>query len=161
MSSDVRVVELPRDRRGIARFLRVPYTIYRSDPQWVAPLLADRTAVLGDGNPFWQHARSALWVASRDGRGVGSIAGIVDDHYSARHGGATAFFGFFESVNDPAVSRLLFDAARSWARHLGMKRLVGPMNPSINEECGLLIEGFDRPPVLMMTYNPPYYAHLH
>jgi hypothetical protein len=71
-----------------------------------------------------------------------------------------AFFGFFESTDDPAVSRLLFGAVRGWARQHGMKRLLGPMNPSINEECGLLVEGFDTPPVLMMTYNPPYYPGL-
>src|SRR5262245_9306488 len=102
----------------------------------------------------------AVWVAERDGHDVGSIAGIVDDHHNERHGEATAFFGFFEAVNDPSVSRLLFDAVRAWAARLGMQRLLGPMNPSINEECGLLVEGFDSPPVLMMTYNPPYYASL-
>ena len=79
---------------------------------WVAPLLSDRRKVLGPDNPFFAHARMALWVATRDGRDVGSVAGIVDDHHNARHGEATAFFGFFESVNDPAVSRLLLDAVR-------------------------------------------------
>jgi hypothetical protein len=161
MPGDVRLVEVPRDRRGIARFLRVPYTVYRGDPHWVAPILSDRAMVLGGDNPFWTHARASLWVASRDGRDVGSIAAIADDHYDARHGAGTAFFGFFESVSDPAVSRLLFGAVRSWAGQLGRKRLVGPMNPSINEECGLLVEGFDRPPVLMMSYNPCYYGALH
>ncbi len=91
---------------------------------------------------------------------MGSIAGIVDEHHNARHRESTAFFGFFESVNDPVVSGLLFGAVRAWARGLGMTHLLGPMNPSINEECGLLVEGFDAPPVIMMTYNPPYYAEL-
>ena len=161
MSVDVRLVEVPRDRGGISRFLRVPYAVYRGDPHWVAPILKDRALVLGDDNPFWGHARVAFWVARSAGRDVGSIAGIVDEHHNSRHGEQTAFFGFFESLNDPAVSRLLFAAARSWASHLGMKRLLGPMNPSLNEECGLLVDGFDRPPALMMTYNPPYYARLY
>jgi GNAT superfamily N-acetyltransferase len=99
-------------------------------------------------------------VVIRDGREVGSIAGIVDERHNARHHEATAFFGFFECVDDPAVSELLFTAVRAWARGLGMTRLLGPMNPCINEECGLLVEGFDVPPVVMMTYNPPYYAAL-
>ncbi len=160
MSADLHLVELPRDRAGIARFLDVPYAVYEGDPCWVAPILSDRRKVLGRENPFWSHARMALWVAVRGGRDVGSIAGVVDDHHHARHRDASAFFGFFESVNEPAVSRLLIGAVRGWAGRLGMRRLLGPMNPSINEECGLLVEGFDTPPVLMMTYNPPYYATL-
>jgi GNAT superfamily N-acetyltransferase len=138
----------------------VPYAIYRDDPHWVAPLLSDRRQVLGPENPFFAHARIALWVVVREGRDVGRVAGIVDEHHNARHGETTAFFGFFESVDDPAVSALLLDAVRAWARGLGMTRLLGPMNPSINEECGLLVEGFDSPPVIMMTYNPAYYPGL-
>ena len=154
------LVELSRDRTGLGRFLRVPYLVYRNDPYWVAPLLSERRAVLGRDNPFFTHARMALWVATRNGRDVGSVAGIVDDHHNARHGETTAFFGFFETVNDPGVSQLLLGAVRTWAGRLGMTRLLGPMNPSINEECGLLVEGFTAPPVVMMTYNPAYYAGL-
>jgi GNAT superfamily N-acetyltransferase len=156
----LRLVEVSRDRAGLRRFLRVPYRIYRDDPHWVAPLLSDRLQVLGPANPFFTHARLALWLAVRDGRDVGSVAGIVDARHNARHREATAFFGFFESANDGAVSALLLGAVRDWARGLGMTRLLGPMNPSINEECGLLVEGFDAPPVVMMTYNPGYYADL-
>jgi GNAT superfamily N-acetyltransferase len=160
VAATLRLEELSRDPAGLGRFLRVPYGIYRHDRNWVAPLLSDRRQVLGPENPFFTHARLALWVVSQHGRDVGSIAGIVDEHHNARHDEATAFFGFFESVNDPAVSQLLLGAVRTWARGLGMTRLIGPMNPSINEECGLLVEGFDAPPVIMMTYNPPYYADL-
>jgi hypothetical protein len=160
VSADVRLVELRRDRAGIARFLEVPFAIYQLDPHWVAPILSDRAKVFGDENPFFAHARMTMWVAVRDGRDVGCIAVIIDDHHNERYREATAFFGFFEAVNDPAVSRLLFDAVRNFARQVGMQRILGPMNPSINEECGLLVEGFDSPPVLMMTYNPPYYVSL-
>jgi len=160
VAGELRLVELSRDRAGLRRFLHVPYDAYRNDPRWVAPLLSDRRAVLGPANPFFAHARMALWVATRNGRDVGSVAGIVDEHHNARHHETTAFFGFFESVDDPAVSRFLLDAVRAWAARQGMTRLLGPMNPSINEECGLLVEGFDSPPVIMMTYNPAYYAEL-
>jgi GNAT superfamily N-acetyltransferase len=160
VAAPLRLTELAPDRTGLRRFLRVPYRIYRRDRHWVAPLLSDRRRVLGPENPFFAHARLALWVVSQEGRDVGSIAGVVDDHHNARHREATAFFGFFESVNEPAVSGLLFGAVRAWARRLGMTHVLGPMNPSINEECGLLVEGFDAPPVIMMTYNPPYYADL-
>jgi Acetyltransferase (GNAT) family len=160
MAGELRLEELSRDRAGLRRFLRVPYGVYRNDPHWVAPLLSDRRQVLGPDNPFFRHAQMALWVATRAGRDVGSVAGIVDEHHNARHRETTAFFGFFESVDDIAVSQLLLDAVRGWARRLGMTRLLGPMNPSINEECGLLVEGFDAPPVVMMTYNPRYYAEL-
>ena len=160
MSRDLSLVALARDRKGIGRFLRVPHRLYRNDPRWIAPLSSDLRQVLGPDNPFWRHARAALWVATRDGRDVGRIAGIVDDHHNARHGERTAFFGFFESIDDPAVGAALFTAIRDWARDLGMTRYLGPMNPSINEGCGLLVEGFGSPPVLMMTYNPAYYADL-
>jgi GNAT superfamily N-acetyltransferase len=159
LSADLRLIELPRDRAGIARFIRVARRLYRGDPRWVTPIESDRRKVLGHENPFFAHARMACWVAVRGGRDVGSIAGVVDDHHNLRHP-RTAFFGFFESVHDPAVSRLLFGAVRDWARQQGMPRILGPMNPSINEECGLLVAGFDAPPVLMMTYNPPYYPAL-
>jgi len=160
LPTDLRLVELSRDRAGVGRFLQVPFALYRDDPRWVAPILDDRRKVLGDDNPFFAHARMTLWVAVENGRDVGSIAAVVDDRHNERYHESTAFFGFFESRDDPAVSRLLFGAARAWARGQGMTRLLGPMNPSINEECGLLVDGFDAPPVLMMTYNPPYYGEL-
>src|SRR5262249_47745338 len=159
VSAELRVVELLRDRAGISRFLRVADNLYRGDACWVAPILSDRKKVLGDANPFFTHARMALWVAVRGGD-VGRIAGIVDDHHNMRHNERTAFFGFFESANDPEVSDLLFATVRAWARGAAMIRMLGPMNPSINEECGLLVDGFDTRPLLMMTYNPPYYAEL-
>ncbi len=102
----------------------------------------------------------ALWVARRDGADVGRVAGIWDRHYTQRHAVPTAFFGFFESVHDPAVSRALLGAVNDWARARGLQRLLGPMNPTNNDECGLLVDGFQEPPAFMMPYNPPYYAAL-
>src|SRR3954452_23150083 len=144
------LVELPRTPAGVARFLRVPYAIYRDDPHWVAPLLADLKTVFTDKNPLFEHAEMKLWVAVRDGRDVGRVAGILDRNHNDFHKEQTAFFGFFESVDDPAVAGALFDTVSAWAKQKGMSRLLGPMNPTTNDECGLLVDGFDAPPVVMM-----------
>ncbi len=116
--------------------------------------------VLSDANPFWQHAERALWIAWRDGRPVGRIVAILDREHQREQGECCAFFGFFESVNDPVVATALLDQAARWATDRGATRVRGPMNPGINEECGLLVEGFDRPNAVMMPFNPPYYGSL-
>jgi GNAT superfamily N-acetyltransferase len=142
------------------RFLKVSYGIYPDDPNWVAPLLMDLKKVFIDANPMFEHAVMQLWVARRNGQDVGRIAGIIDHNHNRAAKDQASFFGFFESVNDPEVSRRLFDTVVAWTRQAGLKRILGPMNPTTNDECGLLIEGFDSPPVLMMTYNPRYYVPL-
>lgn len=161
MSVSVTLVRLDQarvaDRR---RFLCLAKRLYRHDPLWVAPLDSEVHQVLAPNNPFFQHARMQLWIAVRDGEDVGRIAGIVDATHNAVHGERTAHFGFFESVDDGAVAAALFEAVSEWARTAGCDRLLGPMNPSINDEAGLLIDGFDSSPVLMMTYNPPSYRRL-
>jgi len=154
------VESLSRDRAGVGRFLRVPYTIYRDDPLWVAPLSGELRKILSPENPFFDHAESQLFVASGAGRDVGRIAAIIDRRHNELRGERTASFGFFECENDPATSRALFAAVERWAGRRNMKLLRGPLNPSMNEECGLLIEGFDSPPVFMTTYNPRYYVDL-
>ena len=156
----VTVVEVSRRGKDLTRFLHVPYPIYRDDPNWVAPLLDDLKKVFTDKNPLFEHAEMKLWVAVRGGRDVGRVAGILDRNHNAFHHESTAFFGFFESVNDPAVAGALLEAVAGWAKAKGMNRLLGPMNPTTNDECGLLVEGFDSPPVIMMTYNPRYYIDL-
>jgi len=160
MSSDVKIVSLTRKPSEVLRFLKVSYGIYRDDPHWVAPLLMDLKKVFTDANPLFEHADMALWVAVRNGRDVGRIAGILDRNHNQTQNDSAAFFGFFESVNDTEVSRQLFDAVFAWARQQGVRRLLGPMNPTTNDECGLLVDGFDSPPVFMMTYNPRYYLDL-
>jgi hypothetical protein len=160
MSSDIQVVPLSRNSRDILRFLNVSYEIYRRDPYWVAPLLMDLKKVFTDENPLFQHARMQLWVARKGGRDVGRIAGIVDDHYNKSASKKSAFFGFFESVDDSAVSHRLCEVLLDWARQQNLQVVQGPMNPTTNDECGLLIEGFDSSPVFMMTYNPRYYVSL-
>ena len=161
MARTIQLVTLPaRGRAELRRFDSVAHSLYRDDPHWVAPLFSEVEAVLGPGNPFFQHAEIQLWVATRHGRDVGRIAAILDRTHNAVHGERTAHFGFFESPDDPAVGEALFDAVGAWAKERGMDRLVGPMSPSINDECGLLVDGFTSPPALMMAYNPPVYAAL-
>jgi hypothetical protein len=160
MSDNIEIIHLSRGSKDISRFLEVPYGIYDNDPNWVAPLLMDLKKVFTDANPLFQHAQMELWAARRDGRDVGRIAGIIDEEHNRRATEPGAFFGFFECVNDLEVSRRLFAAIQDWARQKGMKRILGPMNPTTNDECGLLIEGFNSPPVFMMPYNPQFYIPL-
>jgi len=160
LSDPIQITELARTGRGLHRFLALAYEIYRDDPLWVAPLLADLKKVFRDSNPLFEHAQMRLWVATRNGKDVGRIAGIIDRHHIDRHRDGAAFWGFFESIDDQQVADALFRQAAEWARKQGCQRLLGPMNPTTNDECGLLVDGFDRRPVLMMTYNPRYYANL-
>ena len=160
MNQNIDILPLSRSDRDVLRFLLVSYDIYRGDPHWVAPLLMDVKKVFRDANPLFEHAEMQLWVAVRGGRDVGRIAGIVDAAHNHTQQDSAAFFGFFESVDDAEVSGRLFEAVFAWARQKGLKRVLGPMNPTVNDECGLLVEGFDSSPALMMTYNPRYYPDL-
>ena len=160
MENNIQIIPLPRTPREVLRFLKVSYRVYDGDPLWVAPLLSDLKRVFTDENPLLQHAELALWVAVREGRDVGRIAGVVDHNYNRSQKDNAAFFGFFECINDAAVSRELFATVLAWARQHGVRRIMGPMNPTANDECGLLVDGFASSPVFMMTYNPRYYEAL-
>jgi hypothetical protein len=157
---EIEVIPLSRRPRDVDRFLRFSYAIYRDDPNWVAPLLVDLKKVFTEANPFFEHAQMQLWMARRGGQDVGRIAAILDRDFIRVQKTSTGFWGFFECVNDPDVARRLFAAASDWCKGKGAARLLGPMNPSSNDECGLLVDGFDSPPRLMMTYNPRYYLDL-
>jgi GNAT superfamily N-acetyltransferase len=160
MNQVLEILPLARTSRDITRFLKVAYGIYEDQPCWVAPLLFDLKKVFTKANPLFEHAEMQLWVARRDGADVGRIAAILDHQHNRVRNEAAAFFGFFESANDPAVSRALFEAVFTWARERKLNRVVGPMNPTINDECGLLVKGFDLEPAFMMPYNPAYYEGL-
>lgn len=120
-----------------------------------------RTLLTPGKNPFFEHAQAEYFLARRDGRIVGRIAAIKNDAHTKEHGDRVGFYGFFECIHDASVARGLFDAAGAWLRERGLRVLRGPMSPSINDECGLLVEGFETPPTLMMPHNPPYYVELH
>lgn len=150
------------DGRGLDRFIAFPYLHYRSDPLWVPQLRMDvRTLLSPKKNPFFQHAEARYFVAQADGRVVGRIAAIKNDAHTREHRDRVGFYGFFECVDDPVVANALFDAAATWLRTQGFDTMRGPMSPSINDECGLLIQGFETPPTVMMPHNPPFYVALH
>jgi GNAT superfamily N-acetyltransferase len=143
------------------RFIRFPWEIYAGDPNWVPPLLMERHEFLDAAkNPFYRHADVALFLARRAGKIVGRIAAVEDRNFNAFHGSKTAYFGLFECIDDAGVAAALFAAAKSWARWRGLTQVIGPLSLSTNYEAGLLVDGFDTPPYVMMAYNPAYYVDL-
>ena len=149
---------MTNSRRDVAAFCRLQAHFSGAEPQCVLPLRMEIEKVLSDTNPFWQHAERQLWIAHRNGQPVGRIAAILDTVHEHESGERCAFFGFFESIDDSAVSRALLDTATRWSTERGAVRIRGPFNPNINEECGLLVEGFDLPNAVMMPHNPPFYG---
>ncbi|MFQ5664827.1 MAG: GNAT family N-acetyltransferase [Candidatus Binatia bacterium] len=152
------VYALPvQHRRDRTRFIKVPWSVYADDPVWVPPLVVERRQHLSQRNPFFAHARAQFWVAYRQGRPVGRISAQVDDLHLERYHDATGYFGFLECIDDGPTFHTLFTAAEEWLRQQGMRRAIGPFNFSINDECGLLIDGFDTPPMFLMGHGRPYY----
>lgn len=150
-------------RADLDRFIRLPWRIYANDPVWVPPLLSDLKTVLDRRrHPFHQHADVEYFLAWRGDEVVGRIAAIVNHRHNEFHGEKTGFFGFFECIDDGDVARALLDTAEAWLRERGMERVYGPESFSTNEESGLglLVDGFDKPPVIMMAHTPPYYPRL-
>jgi hypothetical protein len=154
----VRPVASWRERR---RFQRLPWSIYAGDHNWVPPILAQERTLLGWGHhPFFDNAESATLLAEREGRAAGRLAVLINHVHNRKYNERRGFFGFFECVDDAAVAGGLFEAGQDWLRQRGMTAVRGPVNPSLNYTCGLLIDGFDCPPCFLMTYNQPYYATL-
>ncbi|HTR03580.1 MAG TPA: N-acetyltransferase [Thermoanaerobaculia bacterium] len=154
------IERIGREKADLSRFFDVADRIYASDPHWVAPLRDDLAKVFRDENPFFRHGEIQLFVARRGGEDVGRIAAILDRNHNEFHGEKAAFFGYFEADDDPEIAKALLDAAALWGRERKMTVLRGPTNPTLNDEAGLLVDGFDSSPVLMMTYNPTYYSKL-
>ncbi len=149
----------------LREFVNLPFRIYADDKDWAAPLKSDVKWMLDLAkNPFWKHAQRTLFLARRDGKVVGRIAAIVDEEHNRVHGERTGFFGFFESENDRDVAAALFRAAEAAVAGMlpGCERLRGPVNPSLNDECGAFVPAESDPgvPFIMMTYNPAYYLEL-
>lgn len=158
MAVNIRTAESKAD---VNRFITLQWKFYGGDRNWVPPLLMDRRKLLNRSkNPFYKHAEMQLFIAESDGEDVGRIAAIVNHNHNTTHDDRVGFFGFFESVNRQDVADALLDAAADWLRSKRMDTMRGPMNPSVNDEIGLLVDGFERPPVLLMTYNPRYYPVL-
>lgn len=144
-------------RSGLDRFIRVPFSLHRDDPAWVPPLMMERRAALSASkNPYFRHAEAAFWIARRDGRDLGRISAQLDRLAEA----GTGHFGLLAAVEDEAVVRALTETAENWLRAKGAALALGPFNLSINEETGLLVDGFDTPPMLMMGHDRPYLGPL-
>jgi GNAT superfamily N-acetyltransferase len=141
--------------------VKFPFRLYKGDPNWVPPFIEERRDFFDPKkNPFYEHARFQLFLARRDGELVGTIGAVVNDNQNSFHEEKSGGWGFFECVDDQAVAAALFDAAEAWVRGQGMTVIRGPLSFSTNDEVGTLIDGFDEPPMVMMTYNPRYYPTL-
>lgn len=155
---EIRPIQTSAEKKA---FVELPWKIYRDDPNWVPPLLSMAYEVVDtEKHPFYEFARLTLFNARRGDQLVGRIGAIDNPRHNQAHGDKAGFFGFFEVEDDPEAAQALFAAAGDWLRARGKDAIRGPANPSVNDEYGLLVEGFDRPPVIMMTYNPSYYVDL-
>ena len=150
-----------RSKQEFDQFMDLPWSLYERGSLWTPGLKSQDRELLTPGeHPFWESARRELFLVLRDGRVIGRIAAIVDEKYNAYANEKCGAFGFFECANDPEAAHALLDAAHGWLAKQGMRFMRGPLNPSANYTCGLLVHGFDLAPTIMMPWNPPYYAEL-
>jgi GNAT superfamily N-acetyltransferase len=155
----VEVLPVTTDR-DLQLFLHLPWRIYRGDPHWVPPLLLEQRQLLTGQHPFFEKAEIRLFLARESDQVVGRIAAILDRHFLEFHHDPVGFFGFFECLGDGGITAGLLAAAQEFLRGKGMRAIRGPVNPSMHNPCGLLVEGFDSPPAFLMPYNPPRYQAL-
>jgi hypothetical protein len=147
--------------RDLKRFIELPYRLRRDDPQWVPPLRFERRQFLDRRkNPYFEHAEAEYFLAEREGEVVGRITAQVDRRWDEFQDGSDGMFGFLELENDSEVARALVDAACAWVRGRGRERILGPMDFTTNDECGLLVDGYDREPIILQPWQPPYYKEL-
>jgi hypothetical protein len=152
---NIRVV---KNKKDLLDFIKIPWKIYKDDKNWVPPLISERKDFFNPKvNPFYKHAEVILFLAEKEREIVGRIAGLINFRHIETHQEKAGFFGFFESIQDFDVAKKLLDKVKDWLKSKGMELMRGPMNFSVNDELGFLLEGFDSPPVFMMTYNPEYY----
>lgn len=151
-------VEVVTEPRQMRQFLALPQRIYASDPAWIAPLGFMKREQMSAKNHFFDHARWRAWLALRDGKPVGRITAQIDAMHLQQHGDDAGYFGMLEADDDPAVFAALFGAAEGWLRSEGMKQVRGPFNLHVNEEVGLLVEGFATPPYVLMGHARPWYG---
>jgi GNAT superfamily N-acetyltransferase len=158
MSVEVRPV---CSKRELSKFIKLPWRLYRDEPNWVAPLLMDVKKRLNPKkNPFFKHAEAQYFLAYRDGQAVGRISAHIDRNFNEFQSNEWGLFGWFECADDPETARALLDAAETWLRERGRDRMVGPMDFTTNDECGLLIEGYEHPPIILCPWHHPYYQRL-
>lgn len=152
----IQPAQTPEERM---EFIRFQWKVYQDDPYWVPPLVSERVEFLDrDRHPFYEHADVAHFTARRDGEVIGTISALVNHRHNEFWNEKVGFFGLFEVIEEREVAEALLETAGEWVKARGMTSVRGPVNFSTNEELGLLVDGWDGPPVIMMTYNPPYYA---
>ncbi len=155
------LVKRVESRGDVTAFIKMMWPLYRNHPNWVPPLIFERREILDrKKNPFFRHAEMELFLAYRGREVVGRIAALINHNHNTFHDENIGFFGFFESVDDSSIASALVDAAKEWCVSKGVTAMRGPVNPSTNDDIGVLVEGFDKPPAIMMTYNPEYYDEL-
>ncbi|VAV90073.1 Hypothetical protein associated with Serine palmitoyltransferase, partial [hydrothermal vent metagenome] len=138
-------------------FIQLPSDIHHDDPNWIAPLVIERRALLDPAkNPYFEHAKAKYWLVQREGRFVGRISAQIDQMSIQERGENIGHFGMFACEDDPAIAKLLLDTAEDWLRQAGMVKIQGPMNLSINQEVGLMVDGFDTPSMMLMPHDKPY-----
>ena len=143
------------------RFIKLPWRLYRNEPNWVPPLISERKKFLDRGkNPFFEHAEAEYFIAWRDGEPVGRISAHVDRNFNEFQDNEWGLFGFFEVDDDAEAASALLEAAEGWLRERGRDRMVGPMDFTTNDECGLLVEGHERKPLILQGWHHPYYPRL-
>jgi len=158
MSIEIRQHQPGKDLKD---FIQVPFEVYRDDPAWVAPLHMEITDRLTpEKNPFFEHAEVALFTAWKDGKAVGRISAQIDHEHLRIHDDGAGFFGFFDTVEDQEVASALVAAAQDWLTSRGMTAMRGPFSLSINEETGMLVEGFESPPTIMSPHHRSYQGTL-
>lgn len=160
MSREVIINRVKNEADKIA-FIKFPWKIHKGNPNWVPPMIFDvRNTLNTVKNPLYKHTKLELWLAYKGSEIVGRIAGIVNDNHNKFHNDKVGFWGYFDCINDKEVSGALFDTVKDFLIANGMDTMRGPVNPSTNDEIGLLINAFDKPAVMLMTYNPEYYIGL-
>jgi GNAT superfamily N-acetyltransferase len=158
MGLEIKTVENAKD---LKLFIKCQSKFYRNDPCFVPPIFSERKKLLDtEKNPFFQHSQMRLFLAIRNGEPVGRIAALTNENHNKTHNDRTGFFGFFECENEQETANRLFEAAEIWLASMNKNKIIGPENPSMNDEIGLLIDGFETPPMLLMTHNPRYYIEL-
>ncbi|MDG2520463.1 dATP pyrophosphohydrolase [Caulobacter segnis] len=145
-----------QSRAELKRFVRVPMQLNAKDPNWISPLVMERLSALSDANPFFEHAQVRMWLAVRDGRDVGRISAQIDALAPGTPGRTVGHFGLICAEDDATVFSALFEAAETWLKERGCDTVLGPFNLSVNEEVGLLVSGFDAPPMVMMGHDAPH-----
>lgn len=154
-------IEKVDSKQKLKLFIKFPFKLYENNEFWVPPLITEQKKFLNkEKNPYFQHSDAQLFIAYKNDKIVGRISAQTNTQHNKTHNDKVGFFGFFESVNDQEVADKLLQTAENWLKERGLDTMRGPANFSVNDECGLLIDGFDSSPLILMTYNPPYYKKL-